>query len=290
MILSGVMFPFDKLNKSLNSQVKVPIIADMMTSRWAFEALAIHQYKDNAFEAPFYQLNKDIADSDYKTAYWIEELNEKIKHIRKNLNQIGNDSIRDHVEYEWHILWNELTEENNNIPAQEIDFTQPISIDNITDLELTSIDSYLKQLTDTYQERYNSTVSKKEKLVSFLENKEGSHYNLNSFKDLYFNQRLSDIVRKINSENKFIEKGSMIWKGYDPIYNTDFKTNGYLNFRTHFYAPFKPFMGRQYDTFWFNVIIIWLIVILSYMALYNLWLPKALTVVDKVKHLIKKNN
>jgi ABC-type multidrug transport system ATPase subunit len=41
LLLSGVPVRFDDLNKSLTNRIYVPIIGDLMTSRWAYEALAV---------------------------------------------------------------------------------------------------------------------------------------------------------------------------------------------------------------------------------------------------------
>ncbi len=40
MILSGVIFNFDKINDHIGSRDKVPLVADAMTSRWAFEGIS----------------------------------------------------------------------------------------------------------------------------------------------------------------------------------------------------------------------------------------------------------
>ena len=47
MILSGLLFTFDKLNEIISTKGKVPIVADMMASRWAYEALVVDQFRNN---------------------------------------------------------------------------------------------------------------------------------------------------------------------------------------------------------------------------------------------------
>jgi hypothetical protein len=53
MILSGLLFSFDRLNDVISTKGKVPLVADMMASRWAYEALAVYQFKNNSYEEPF---------------------------------------------------------------------------------------------------------------------------------------------------------------------------------------------------------------------------------------------
>jgi ABC-type multidrug transport system ATPase subunit len=54
MILSGLLFSFDKLNDLISTKGKVPILADAMSSRWAYEAMAVYNFKNNAYEKPYY--------------------------------------------------------------------------------------------------------------------------------------------------------------------------------------------------------------------------------------------
>lgn len=58
LLLSGVIVKFDKLHPSLASVEKVPIIGELMASRWAYEAITVSQYKDNKFEKQFFAYDK----------------------------------------------------------------------------------------------------------------------------------------------------------------------------------------------------------------------------------------
>ena len=49
MVLSGAMFPFDKLNRKIGNVEKVPLIAELMPTRWTYEALIVSQFKDNRY-------------------------------------------------------------------------------------------------------------------------------------------------------------------------------------------------------------------------------------------------
>ncbi|NOS90813.1 MAG: hypothetical protein HOP30_02720, partial [Cyclobacteriaceae bacterium] len=41
-----------------------------------------------------------------------------------------------------------------------------------------------------------------------------------------------------------------------------------FDFRENFYVPQKHFMGRKFDTLYFNIAIIWLMTIILYVTLY----------------------
>ncbi|NPA67560.1 MAG: hypothetical protein GXO50_03015, partial [Chlorobi bacterium] len=54
-------------------------------------------------------------------------------------------------------------------------------------------------------------------------------------------------------------------------------------FRSHFYAPHKYFMGKTYDTFWFNLFVIWAMSVLLYIPLYYDHLRKIIEFFGNVK-------
>jgi hypothetical protein len=59
MILSGLLFSFDKLNDMISTKGKVPIVRlTLMASRWAYEAIVVDQFMNNTYEKPYYDLEK----------------------------------------------------------------------------------------------------------------------------------------------------------------------------------------------------------------------------------------
>ena len=61
MVLSGAMFPFDKLNRTIGSVDKVPVIAELLPTRWTYEALMVTQFKDNRYGNSFYNFEKALS-------------------------------------------------------------------------------------------------------------------------------------------------------------------------------------------------------------------------------------
>jgi ABC transport system ATP-binding/permease protein len=74
MVLSGAMFTFEKLNRAVGSFDRVPLIAEFMVTKWGYEALVVHQFKDNEFHKNFYEIEKIERNANYKTVYYIPEL------------------------------------------------------------------------------------------------------------------------------------------------------------------------------------------------------------------------
>ncbi len=82
MLLSGAMFPFDKLNRKIGNVDKVPLIAELIPTRWTYEALMVSQFKDNRYSRQeydnsgdtYYSLQKKISESDFNNVYRLPEL------------------------------------------------------------------------------------------------------------------------------------------------------------------------------------------------------------------------
>jgi hypothetical protein len=110
MILSGVLFDFDKLNDLLSTKGKVPVVADLMTSRWAYEAMAVYQFKNNEFQKSYFVYEREEADADFKSAYLADELQKRNHFLLDHLNP-ANDSIQKLVQISKQIIYKELKNE-----------------------------------------------------------------------------------------------------------------------------------------------------------------------------------
>jgi len=97
-----------------------------------------------------------------------------------------------------------------------------------------------------------------------MENKKDLYY---SWLDIYYNESVSDAVRKIYERKKFVEFNSRLIQKIDPVF-MDPQPSSVLDFRSHFYAPRKFLFGKYFDTYWFNMSVIWLLTLFLYFTLY----------------------
>ena len=114
MVLSGAMFSFDKLNRAVGSFGRVPLIAEFMVTKWGYEGLVVHQFKDNDFNKTFYEVEKKLRNADYKTVYYILEL-EKIVNENIELIETSKDSKKNEEKFENNllVLRNSIFKESN---------------------------------------------------------------------------------------------------------------------------------------------------------------------------------
>ncbi|WP_296621950.1 ATP-binding cassette domain-containing protein [Marivirga sp.] len=282
MILSGLLFSFDKLNDVISTKGKVPVVADLMTSRWAYEALAVDMFKNNSYQEYFYDIESDEKTADFKSSFLTKKIREKLRVIENNL---GNQEVEalEEIEYSTTIIYNALEKEpfKGNLEGENLD--KLLDPESVSQDDLDKISLYVDQLRDHYINEFNLAVKKKETLQFHLENDSSYQFNLNEAKDLYFNESLADLVRNLTVEDRVIEYKGQLIQQIDPVFNRPAKPDNLLNYRTHFFAPEKYFAGVYIDTFYFNILVIWFMSLILYITLYFELFGKALVFFSNIK-------
>ena len=126
-------------------------------------------------------------------------------------------------------------------------------------------------------------VQKKDKLIYGYENT--FKYDLSMMKDRYYNESLADLVRNISVRDRVIEFKGRLLQIIDPVFNEPKNPKNLLDYRTHFFSPKKYFFGVYFDTYGFNISVIWFMTLVLYIALYFEWLKK---LIGSIEHISKK--
>jgi ABC transport system ATP-binding/permease protein len=273
MILSGLLFNFDKLNDLIGSKTKVPVLADMMASRWAYEAMAVYQFKNNSYEAPYYYYDKMEAQADFNSSFLVDELNKKRLLIGDNIPN-ANDSVRADLQRHLEVIQNTLLlEKYFNKGLDQLNISSPWTLAQFTPAFDQKLESYLNGFKQFYLKAYNRAVSEREKFIASIENAPESQYRLNDYKNLYHNESLTDLVTNVSEKNRIIESNGRLFQQINPIF-VDVIPNGPLDYRAHFFAPEKNLLGMMVETFWFNLLVIWIMTLFLYITLYFEFLRK----------------
>jgi hypothetical protein len=98
---------------------------------------------------------------------------------------------------------------------------------------------------------------------------------------IYTNDKIRSIVEDNLSPPFILEVGNKLIRKTTPIYATPEVPENPLNFRTFLYAPEKYFAGFFFDTYWFNMVIIWLTTFIAIVILYMDLLKKFLRLINK---------
>lgn len=278
MILSGLLFSFDKLNSAISTKGKVPIVADMMASRWAYEAMAVYQFKNNAFEKPVYIHEKIESQSDFKSSFFVDKLTEKRKSIGENI-QSTDEKVRAQAASDLELIRKSLRTEPFKEGLENIDFNTPWTLTMFTPAFDNTLATYLTNFRKKYLDQYNAITARKEADIAALQKNAG--YDVLEFKNRYYNEDLADLVKNVNTKERILEYKGQLIQQINPVFHEPEQT-GFLNYRTHFFAPTKTLFGSRFDTYWFNLMVIWLTTAVLYILLYFEALRKLLRLSGKM--------
>jgi len=284
MALGGAMFNFDKINKTFGGgKNKAPVIADVMAARWGYEALAVTQYKDNAYQRDFFDIEQIESFANYKQVYYLPEL-QKIIDESVRLSKNETDSTKALLATNLNLLKNEFSAENNLFSDIEPFNNKLLSVEAFNQETANEARIFIDRLDEKYITIFNAANRKKDNLINTLQ-EAGKDAYMKSFDDNY-NDFLADIVKKTTTKNKVIRDGERLIQNYEPIYQNP--ENGNLfSFRAHFFAPYKYIFKVPVHTLYFNLIVIWMMSILFYITLYYDVLKKSLELGGRQKKTVK---
>lgn len=265
MILSGAIFSFDKLNPTISDRNKVPLLADFMTSRWAFEGLAYAQFRYNPFQKDFFEIEKLEANADYMKNYHLPEMIKIAKKYTSSPKKIDKEYIRE-KKTDLGILHHEL--EEFEYLAEEIPtFEHKNALDaNSLRTEIAQeLVVYLEEVKDFYTDRFNRINRLKEQKVNEML---ADGFNFVELKDKHYNDQLSDVVKDRSNADRISRGEDRLYREVDQVFMVPSLNRSVLNYRTHFYAPQKPMFGKLFDTYYFNLSVIWFFSLVLYFLLY----------------------
>ncbi len=275
LLFSGVIVDFTKLHKNFTSYKYVPFIGDIMTSRWAYEALVVAQFKGNRFEKNFFEIDKKKSDVDYRLSYLVPKLETRLNTCLKNINK--NENNQQSKRY-FLLVTNEILklQKETNLKFENINKL------NIKDFNKDIYKSYKKFSLDLkryYNKKKYEINIKSDKILKNLVKKYGSKEKIYQLQANYQNKKILDILKnKIESIGIKESEGELI-QVIDPIFKDPEARNG----RAHFYSHIKQIGDKKFDTVWFNIIFIWFTSLFIYITLIFDILRKLIGLPDKIR-------
>jgi ABC-type multidrug transport system ATPase subunit len=280
MVLSGAMFSFEKLNRKISRIDKVPMLAELMPTKWSYEALMVHQFRNNYFQVNFYDLDKEIINADFKQSYFIPELESRLRRLREEFQLTGSIEGRSN---DYYVIRNEILNENRLVPEIPLPDSALLNPELFNATSFRKIENYLSELSHHYLGIFTAqNKMKNNKVRMSIRNLKDTYY---SYLNQFHNEAVSDHVRKIYERKKIVEYNQRLVRMIDPVY-LDPTPEHALSFRTHFFAPRKHLFGKLFDTFWFNMAFIWVLSLALYVLLYYNVLGKIVGL--KVLMIMKK--
>jgi ABC transport system ATP-binding/permease protein len=267
LILSGVVVNFDKLNPHISTHDKVPMVGEVMASRWAFEAVMVSQFKNNQYEKYFFELDQIMANADYKKLYYLPTLDSELEASFKIYNnnfteewpQLKNNLI---------LLKNELTKESENFNLDNDIFLQKLTIENFDADVYIKASRFLKDLKNHYLNEFNLANDEREKIIYKMTDSPEKTAEFDLLKKHFQNESIGDLVKNVKEQHRIIETEGRLIRKINPIYMDPEKPGHFLDFRTQLFVPTKHFMGQYFDTTYFNITVIWMMTFFLTILLY----------------------
>jgi ABC-type multidrug transport system ATPase subunit len=295
MVLSGAMFPFDKLNREIGSVNKVPVIAEMMPTRWTYEALMVSQFKDNRYNMfsdsldgeNIYNMQKDWSVANYYSLKLIPGLLlalEKTDSIYQR-SQLAMDEPGKAPRSEimgdpgkLNLIKNELEKIVTKFNFQTFKYIDDLTPEKYNRSTYENLIRYLNFIGLNFDHKVNEVD---QKWNNFLLANEAE---INRLRNSYNNLKLQEIVTKLyeRDKNKILEYRDSFIQNYDPIY-LEPDRRGPFSFRTHFFAPSKYIFGYKTDTFIFNISLVLLSTVVLFIFLYYELLLKAIRLIENLR-------
>ena len=273
LLLGGAMIRFDDLHKSLTRKVYVPVIGDIMTTRWAYEAISVEQFRSNRFQKPFFKYDMEISQNDWYASFLIPTL--KVK-INECIIAGKNPDYKEHVE--------------NNFEKINYHFTELIaasglkpgswysSLNNSKFNEIIGDDAkiYLDSLKVALRHKNKDISVRRDSLYSIITEEMG-HENFVRTREQDYNESLADIMLNRLTTSKIYETDTRLIQKADPVYMKPGSRYG----RAHFFAPYKMIGSLRIGTLVFNIMVIWLMTFILFVSLYYNLLKRFILFLEK---------
>ncbi len=275
ILLCGVIVKFDDLQNKNSPYDVVPVTGEIMASRWAFEALAVEQYKENRYMAHFFYLEKEMSQARYRSDILTTEL---IGQVDQVSGWIKLNKAEDSIAQKLLVIQNEIVKLDKENVLSKFQYTNSL-VPGKFDYEIAEkAKVYLQQIKSFYKNRYFKIRDEKDLLIKQLKKENGNQF-LSDQKKKYHNKSLEVLVLNSDTKSYFRVTPSGYIQKIAPIYKDPDLKNG----RAHFLASQKNLFGYMVDTFHFNLAVIWMMSFFLYIALYFNWLRKILELPANLK-------
>lgn len=250
ILLSGTMVQYDKLNEKVINDKYVPLVGDIMASRWAYEALVVAQFSKNKYREKYFGLDKQDSYARFNVLFLIPEL----KDAKDNLYEgIKNNTIHDYTS-DFKFLKTELKKLSFYSPFPDLKTILNKEINQVAISDVQNIEKYLNDLNSKSIELVNTISYKKDSITHELIDNLGSIDAYNEFKNRNSNKSINELVLKRQTFKPFIKKDNMIIRKIEPVYHIPDSQTG----RAQLFASQKRIGSSLIDTVTFNIAILWI--------------------------------
>ncbi len=240
ILLCGVVIKFDDLNTNANDKNIVPLIGEIIPARWSFETLVVEQFCSNAYNSPFFPIEKEKFLAQYYKDIHLEQVRSLVERYEDGEEDA---TLRKTIENELKVLGH----------AAHI---EPFTGDG-------SIDSYLNKVDSSLKIRAHNFTAYLDQTRGKLIRDNGAEW-LNNLKRSHHNMAIEDLVMGAGNNRFFKESNNRIYPKMGQIYFEPDNRCG----RAPFYSHEKNLAGYYFSTYKFNLLVLCFFAILSIIAIF----------------------
>lgn len=248
ILLCGLVVNFSDLTPK-STTGNVPVIGDVIPSRWAYEALSVTQFKDNDFEAPLFDIQRKKYEAQYYLMAYLYEVQSQIETLQDEKKN-GKEILPEHMDVIKKAL--PTLSEVCDMPSYSGDYSYK------------SLRSYTDEAEKVLSKKCNQATLDEDKIVVSIINKIGKEEYL-AKKKAHYNLQLENLC--INADTKHthdVVDGYIVPRaGF--IYLTPRSTNG----RAPFYSSVKVIGDTEISTLKFNVCVLLVMSLIIAILLYS---------------------
>ena len=259
ILLCGLVVSFTDLAPK-STTGNVPLIGDIIPSRWSYEALAVTSFTDNQYEKNFFETDKEKYETQFYNVGFLYELQSQLKTM--NDEQIHGKEVKpEHTE----II-------RTNLPIiTEFCGMEPYQ----GDYSYESLDNYMNEAENILAKRSNQITLKADAQISSFIRENGKE-TLLQLKRNNYNLKLEDCVVGADQKRMLDVVDNHIVPRTGLIFLTPQNQMG----RAPFYSSEKIIGSWHVKTLWFNMTILLLMSVIMIILLLT----------DTPGRYIRKNN
>jgi len=288
LLMSGVVIPFDKFNPRVGKPAGVPMLGEAMASRWAYEAFMVTQFKDNPYEKIYFELDQIINNSNYKRSYLISELETRFGNMWRWRAHWRDNNHADVVRT-LRVLKAEVGYEMGIYSPRQLGIMDRFEVGKLDSASLAQAETFVQDLKRMYRKMEISAKAQKDSIHGGLTQTPADFARHEQMRQMYTNDGVKRVVEEQLEDQRIVEwEGRLIRKAL-PIYMDDHREAHLFDFRSNFFTPTKHFLGRYFDTLYFNIAAIWIMTILLFVTLYFDLLKKFVNALENRRKYRRRN-
>ena len=239
ILLCGLVIKFDDLNTSASKENKVPLIGDIIPSRWAFETLMVEQFADNAYNQAYFPIEREK----YLAQYYENIHSKEVRRLAEQLEGKDDPDKRLTVENELAVLGRAARIASRNEGETYL--------------------SYLDKVDSALHERAHNFTAYLDQVQEKDIREKGAEW-VTEQKKKYHNLAIEDLVMGAGGRNFHKEHGHRIYPAVGQIYIVPDNPFG----RAPFYSYEKKLGSMLISTYNFNLLIIGFFALLAIIAIF----------------------